>query len=501
MALIYLFFFLLVILPFYLLFRLLLLPHRTRLHFRRQNIHGPPRRLLSGNAADIRAVIARAQCAPLPSFHHDVVRRVIPHYGEWSAQFGRCFLYWFGIRPRLAVAEPDLVRAVLVDSTGSFEKVGFNPTSRQLFGEGLVGLKGKKWAHHRRVIAPAFNMERIKCWVPAIATSTLSMLEKWEVQGGSSSEFEIDVHKEFHTFSADVISRVAFGSSYEEGKRIFQLQDEQTLLVSLALRTVYIPGFRFLPTKKNKKRWRLNKEIRSSLQKLIEVNKNDCENSKNLLGLMISENRSGSEEKMGIEEIIDECKTFYFAGKETTANFLTWVILLLALHQDWQNKAREEVTYVCGHSEHPNAEDLGNLKIVNMVVKETLRLYPPAVALNRITTRDVKLGSLDVPAGTHIYMPTLAIHHDVEVWGADANEFNPLRFADGKGHHLGAFFPFGIGPTICVGQNLALVESKVALSMILQRFEFDVSSSYVHAPMLLMTLQPQYGAQVLFRRI
>ncbi|RWW06779.1 hypothetical protein GW17_00029859 [Ensete ventricosum] len=117
---------------------------------------------------------------------------------------------------------------------------------------------------------------------------------------------------------------------------------------------------------------------------------------------MMLANKNDEEEKMGIEEIIDECKTFYFAGKETTANFLTWVILLLALHEDWQKKAREEVVCVFGLHKHPYAEGLGNLKIVSMVLKETLRLYPPAVALNRLTTRSVKLGNLDVPSGTHI---------------------------------------------------------------------------------------------------
>nr|XP_029118323.1 cytochrome P450 734A1 isoform X2 [Elaeis guineensis] len=454
----------------YLLYRfvysLLWIPYRTQLHLRRQGVRGPPRRLLSGNAADVRDLIARAQAAPLPAFHHhDVAGRVVPHYREWSAQFGRTFLYWFGPRPRLAIVEPELVRVVMTDSTGRFEKVGFNPLAKQLFGEGLPGLKGRTWARHRRLIAPAFNMERIKSWIPAIASSTSTMLEKWEVQVGSSSGFEIEVNKEFHTFTADVISQVAFGSSYKEGKRIFQLQEEQMLLVSLALRTVYIPGFRFIPTKKNRKRWSLNKEIRKSLHQLIQANWNECENSKNLLGLMISAQKNK------------------------------------ALHQDWQKKVRDEVTYVCGSHKYPNGDVLADLKIVNMVLKETLRLYPPGIALVRLTTKDTKLGTLDIPAGTQLYMPTIAIHHDAEVWGADASEFNPLRFAEGKGHHLGSFTPFGLGATICVGQNLALVEAKVALAMILQRFEFVVSPSYVHAPMLLLTLQPQYGAQVLFRKI
>lgn len=136
-----------------------------------------------------------------------------------------------------------------------------------------------------------------------------------------------------------------------------------------------------------------------------------------------------------------------------------------------------------------------------MVLKETLRLYPPALFINRTATRDIKLGELDIPAGTRLDFPIIDIHHDHDVWGTDAEEFNPLRFADGKSYHLGAYFPFGIGPTICVGQNLAMVEAKVALAMTLQRFAFTVSPSYVHAPMMAMTLQPQYGAQVLVQKI
>ena len=136
-----------------------------------------------------------------------------------------------------------------------------------------------------------------------------------------------------------------------------------------------------------------------------------------------------------------------------------------------------------------------------MVLKETLRLYPPALFVNRTVTRDVKLGKLDIPAGTQVNLPIVHIHHDVDIWGANAEEFDPLRLADGKSYHLGAYFPFGIGPAICVGQNLAMVEAKLALAMVLQRFAFDVSPSYVHAPMMVMTLQPQYGAQVLVRKI
>ena len=125
---------------------------------------------------------------------------------------------------------------------------------------------------------------------------------------------------------------------------------------------------RFLPTKMNKERWRIDKETRDSIRMLIETNKKAKEDSGNLLGLFWSsyKNQDGDEERLGIEEIIDECKTFYFAGKETTANLLTWAIVLLALHQEWQSKARE-VVHTFGEHGILVAEKLNDLKIVRSI--------------------------------------------------------------------------------------------------------------------------------------
>ncbi|KAG0480973.1 hypothetical protein HPP92_011831 [Vanilla planifolia] len=481
---------------------LLWYPLQIQRRFARQGIRGPPRRLLAGgNAGDIRQLYAKALLEPVPHLSHDFAGRVAPHYARWSKRYGRTFLYWFGSQARLALGDPAIVKAVLADTSGAIDKAAFNPSSRVLFGEGLVGLTGEKWARHRRVVAPAFSMERVKSWIPEIATSVVNLLDKWEMQGGQNSEFEADIHKECHILSADVISRIAFGSNYEEGKKIFKLQEEMLPLISIALRSVYIPGFRFLPTAKNLKRRRINKEIEDLLSKLIQINGEKSENDRNLLGLMFSANKDEEKEKFGREEIIEECKTFYFAGKETTANVLTWAILLLAIHQDWQMKAREEVRTICGWHKHPIMEDLNRFKLVSMILKETLRLYSPAVLINRLTIRDVKLGGIEIPAGTFIYIPLISIHHDTEIWGRDANEFNPMRFNNAEKGESPVFLPFGLGPRVCVGQNLALVELKVALSMILQRVEIALSPSYVHAPRLLLTLEPQYGVQLLLRKI
>jgi PHYB activation tagged suppressor 1 len=141
-----------------------------------------------------------------------------------------------------------------------------------------------------------------------------------------------------------------------------------------------------------------------------------------------------------------------------------------------------------------------------MILNETLRLYPPAVATIRRAKVDVTLGGgeLAIPRDTELLIPIMAMHHDARFWGADAAQFNPARFAGGAARaatHPLAFIPFGLGSRMCVGQNLAILEAKLTLAVLLQRFEFRPSPKYVHAPTVLMLLYPQYGAPVIFRPI
>jgi len=139
-----------------------------------------------------------------------------------------------------------------------------------------------------------------------------------------------------------------------------------------------------------------------------------------------------------------------------------------------------------------------------MIVNESLRLYPPTIATIRRAKTDVELGGYKIPRGTELLIPILAVHHDQAIWGNDANEFNPGRFSEGVAraakHPLG-FIPFGVGVRTCIGQNLAVLQTKLALAIILQRFSFRLAPSYQHAPTVLMLLYPQYGAPIIFRHL
>lgn len=139
-----------------------------------------------------------------------------------------------------------------------------------------------------------------------------------------------------------------------------------------------------------------------------------------------------------------------------------------------------------------------------MILYEVLRLYPPGIGFVRQTYKEMEIGGVKYPAGVMIELPLLFIHHDPDIWGSDVNEFKPERFAEGisrASNDHGAFFPFGWGPRICMGQNFALLEAKMGLSMILQRFSFDLSPSYTHAPFPVGLLQPEHGAQVRLTRL
>ncbi|CAK9164047.1 unnamed protein product [Ilex paraguariensis] len=449
---------------------------------------------------------------------------------------GKNYFTWRGPKPEIFISNPELIKEIF-SKNYDFLKPTSNPLLK-ILAAGLVVYERDKWAKHRKIINPAFHMDKLKHVAAAFYMSCSEMMSKWGNMVHIEGSCELDVWPYLQDLTSDAISRIAFGSSFEEGRIIFELQKQQAVLIMQAVRSIYIAGLRFLPTKRMRRMKEVDKEVKASIRAIIDKREKAMEagkaNNDDLLGILLESNFKNIQQHgntdfgLSTEEIVEECKLFYFAGQESTSSLLLWMIVLLGRHLSWQARAREEVFRAFGNDK-PDLDGLNHLKVVSsdelssnltnchfnicsdqsskkvtMILNEVLRLYPPVPSLARTVHQETKLGDLSLPAGVQHLSPILQLHHDREIWGDDVEEFKPERFSEGVSKASNgklSFFPFSWGPRICIGQNVAMLEAKMALAMILQRFSFELSTSYAHAPHTALTLQPQHGAHIFLRKL
>ncbi|KAJ1439574.1 Cytochrome P450 [Sesbania bispinosa] len=427
-----------------------------------------------------------------------------PHF-----YLGPLYLFSTGNIQWLMVADIEIVKEIIMNTSLVLGKPSYHSKDLgPLLGRGILSSSGLIWAHQRKIIAPELYLDKVKAMIHLIVDSTKITLRSWETKlesKGAVSEIKVD--DDLRSLSADIISRACFGSNYIEGKDIFtKLRDLQKLLSHIY---AGIPGLRYLPNKRNRQVWRLEKEINSKISKLIKQRMEEsCEED---LLQMILEGAKNYEDSDGFFSnsisrdtfIIDNCKNMFFAGHETTAITSSWCLMLLAINQDWQDCVRAEVLEVCGNGEI-DANMLRGMKTLTMVIQETLRLYPTGAYVVRTAYEDINLKGILIPKGMNIQIPITVLQHDPELWGPDVHKFNPERFANGV---LGAckipqaYMPFGIGARVCVGQHLAMTELKVILSLILLKFRFSLSSSYCHSPAFHLVIEPGQGVVLNMTRI
>lgn len=284
-----------------------------------------------------------------------------------------------------------------------------------------------------------------------------------------------------------------------------------------------LPKLSFLPTRENKEMWRLKKEVDMLIMEMIHdreiknQNKDDEKQTDLLQKILegaacdttLNANAKGIfKAKHNMNQlIIDLCKNIFFAGSESTAIAVSWTLLLLALHPEWQQRVRSEILDTFDKKMPHSFSDmrkLQKLKVLTMVIQESLRLYGPAIVASREALADIKLGEFVIPKGIYMWMLIPSLHRDVENWGPDATEFKPERFANGVSgacKYPQAYIPFGLGSRICLGQNFAMTEMKVVLSLLLYNFSFNVSPNYQHCPMFNMLLMPKYGLRLLVSKV
>ncbi|XP_042444735.1 cytokinin hydroxylase-like isoform X2 [Zingiber officinale] len=451
-------------------------PMHIRRFMRRQGVHGPSPKFLVGNLKDSASMVSASIASDMDFISHDIVSRLMPHYVLWSKIYGKKFIYWYGSEPRLCLTDTDMIKELLsskyVQLTGKswLQRQG----SKNLIGDGLLMANGSNWFHQRHVVAPAFMADKLKSHVGYMVECTRQMIKSL-VEDVGSGQSEVEIGAYMTRLTGDIISRTGFDSSYEKGKKIFQLLERLQSLTAQSSRYLWIPGSR---------------------KEAAEFGRSSA-SGRGLLEMLLDEVQKKRDDGLSysLKLVMDECKTFFFAGHETSALLLTWTIMLLATNPSWQEKARSEVAEVCGRLP-PSAEDLPKLTSLHLIINESLRLYPPATLLPRMAFQDMKLGDLMIPKGLSIWIPVLAIHHDEDIWGKDANEFQPERFAGRSFSLTRHFLPFAAGPRNCVGQAYAMMEAKIVLAMFLSAFSFTISNNYRHAPINVLTLRPKHGVLV-----
>ncbi|OAY48819.1 cytochrome P450 709B2 [Manihot esculenta] len=491
-------------------------PYAITKTFQKQGIRGPPYKLLYGCLDEVKKMKKLANEKVLDTNCHDITSRVLPHYHKWFSEFGDTLLYWYGTHPRITITNPELAKQILSNKFGFYGRPKTRPILQNLVGYGLILVEGLDWVRHRRVLNPAFSIDKLKIMTKKMAECTISMLDEWKILAVLTEEqrIKIEMNANFQKLTADIIAHTAFGSSYVEGKEVFKALKELQKCCVASDTDIFIPGSQYLPTPSNLQMWKLSRKLKNSLKVIIESRLSakaatDGHYGDDLLGIMIESSVAEADgdskvtPKLNMKEIMENCKSFFFAGHETTSNLLTWSVFLLSTHPEWHEKLREEVLTECGMG-IPDADMLSKLKFVNMFLLEVLRLYCPVIMLIRRAPEDMKLGNLMIPKETCLTIPLVKIHRSKEYWGEDANEFKPLRFASGvskAGKHPNALLAFSIGPRVCIGQNFAMLEAKTVLALILQRFSLSLSPEYKHAPIDHVTLHPQYGLPIIVKSL
>ncbi|XP_050282053.1 cytochrome P450 714C2-like [Quercus robur] len=486
---------------------LILKPERLRSKLRKQGIRGPPPSFLLGNINDMKKMKSTASKTQPgeQALTHNCASAIFPFLDLWKKQYGSTFMFSLGNIQILHTNHLDVVRAISICTSLDFGKPSYQYKERgPLFGQGILTSNGAPWAYQRKILAPELYMEKVKGMMSIMVESSITLVNSWtnliESEGGVA---DVHVDKYMRSLSGDVISRACFGSDYSKGEEMFSKLDVLQEHLSKKVFSSGIPVLRHLPTKSKRETRRLEKEVHSLIMQVVKERK-EGPSQNDLLQVVLegANNTDFGQDKTG-RFIVDNCKNIYQAAYETTAVCATWTLMLLASNPEWQQRVRTEVLEICA-DQMPDADMVRKMKTLTMVIYESLRLYPPVPVVTREAFEDMKFGDINVPKGVIVWTMIVALQQDPDLWGPDANIFNPERFANGVSGACKlpyVYMPFGVGPRICAGQHFAMAELKILISLIVSNFSFSLSPIYRHSPAMKLLLEPEHGVNILIKKL
>ncbi|MBN9121283.1 MAG: cytochrome P450 [Planctomycetes bacterium] len=410
----------------------------------------------------------------------DFFLRVAREYGDIAS-------FRFGPRRMFLVSHPDLIEQVLVTDAKHYIKHFGARAYKPVLGNGLVTSEGDFWLRQRRLAQPAFLKNRVASYAPVMGDLTRAMLAKW--RPGQA----VNVHEEFSTLTSAIALKTLFGLDDPGDRHAFveSLRLAFDLLGERFRDLVKVPLW--LPTRRNRRTKRAIAELYRVVDGFIAQGRGRSEPGDDLLSRLVSA-RDDDGSRMTDTQLREEAMTLYLAGHETTALTLTWGWYLLATHPAAEARLAEEwVRVLAGRA--PTPDDLPNLPYTDAVITEAMRVYPPVYLIGREATCDLELGGYRVRKGTTIFMCQWVSHRDPRHFGPDPEAFRPERWLDGLAKRIPkyAYYPFGGGPRVCIGNTFALMEAAILLATVGQRYRFTLDPGAVVDFSPGITLLPTYG--------
>lgn len=420
-------------------------------------------------------------------------KRPLETMSAWWRRHGDALRFRLGPKTLHLVSHPDLAEEILVQQSDRFVKVydPRRPTGLALvLGNGLVTSSGEVWKRHRRIIQPVFHRSRMAAMANRMTQAGEQRLAGWADKAGQP----VNIAAEMMQLALEVISQTMFTTSVAH--HIDQIHHALHVSLKYAFDSFHNPLCLplWVPTARNREFRSVMQFMDKLIYELIAERRRSGAQHDDLLDLLLQARDEETGGGLSDQELRDEAVTIFAAGHETTANALAWTWYLLATHPETKARFHEEVDQVL-QGRTPSADDLQHLPYTRAVFDESLRLYPPAPAIQRKATTHATVGGLSLPAGALVLVGTYNIHRHPAYW-RDSEQFMPERWLNGERPAARcAYLPFGAGPRACVGTHFATVEGPLLLALIGRRYDLRLAQESVE-PELMVTLRPHGGIRM-----